>query len=206
MTKQLVGDKEIIVVDGGSIDDTISIAEKVGNVTIVTSPRGRANQMNAGASIASGDVLLFLHCDSIVQPTALITMETTIKQSKIVGGCFTLKMDDNRLIYSLICLGSNIRARFSKVFFGDQGIFVQKSIFEELGGFPPIELMEDWEFSRMLKEKGKTVQLPEKIITSTRRFKKGGVFKTCIFMHKLKILYLLGKTPTELKNKYYDVR
>jgi len=206
MIRQLVGDKEIIVADGGSSDDTITIAKTIEDVIVVNSHIGRANQMNTGAKVASGEVLLFLHCDSVLEPSALIRIETTIADTRIVGGCYTLKMDDNRLVFKFICLGSNIRARLSKVFFGDQGIFVRKSVFDELGGFPAIELMEDWEFSRKLREKGKTVQVTEGIITSTRRFKKGGVLKTCLFMHKLKILYLLGKTPAELKNKYYDVR
>ncbi len=206
MAQQLVGEKEVRIVDGGSTDGTVALAKKYGDVIVIAGAKGRANQMNIGAKEASGDVLLFLHCDSMLRPDSLLAIERAFKDKSIVGGCFTLEMDDSQIIFKLICLGSNIRARLSKVFFGDQGIFVKRSVFNELGGFPSIDIMEDWEFSKTLNKKGKVVQLPEKIITSARRFKKSGALKTCLFMHKLKIQYFLGKTPAELKKKYYDVR
>lgn len=206
MAIKFIGDKEIIVVDGGSGDETVKIASGFDNVKIINASKGRANQMNAGAAAASGEILLFMHSDSILEATALEEIVKTLADKKVIGGCFTLRMDDDRFIFKLICLGSNIRAKFSKVYFGDQGIFVRKDIFKGLGGFPSIPLMEDWEFSRLLNKSGKTVQLPIEIITSPRRFEKGGILKTCLFMHKLKIQYLLGATPENLQKKYYDVR
>jgi len=206
MVKELAGNNEIIVVDGGSTDNTVSLAGEIAGVRVVISEKGRALQMNKGAELAQGDVLFFLHSDSIVDPQVLKGMEEALQDSQVVGGGLTLKIDDQKLIFRLISLGSNLRVKFSKIYFGDQGIFVRTNIFREIGGFPHIELMEDWEFSKALKKKGKLVQIPNKIITSARRWHKGGIWPTIIFMHKLKILYKLGVSPRELRNRYYDVR
>lgn len=206
MVRRLAGDKETIVVDGGSTDGTLDLAGMQQDVQLMTAAKGRANQMNAGARIASGDALLFLHCDSTLHMGALKAIEKALSETQVVGGCFTLDMDEQGLIYRIICMTSNFRAKYSRVYFGDQGIFVKKQVFEDIGGFPQIPLMEDWEFSKAMNKKGKTIQLEEKIVTSTRRFKKGGVYKTMWLMHKLKLLYKLGVSPEVLRKKYLDVR
>ncbi|WP_028306632.1 TIGR04283 family arsenosugar biosynthesis glycosyltransferase [Desulfitibacter alkalitolerans] len=203
MLDNLEGDKEIIVVDGGSSDNTMSLAAEKTHVLLLSAPMGRASQMNHGAKNAAGDVLFFLHSDSLLQHTAIKSIAETMQDPLVVGGCFTLEMDDTGLLFKIISVSSNIRARYSRIYFGDQGIFVRKDVFEKLGGYPQIDLMEDWEFSRALRKTGRVVQLPDKIITSSRRFKKGGVLKTCLLMHKLKLLYILGVSPRYLKKRYY---
>jgi rSAM/selenodomain-associated transferase 2 len=206
MVRHLAGEKEIIVVDGGSVDKTVTLASEGGDAIVISSSRGRALQMNAGASIATGDILLFLHGDSILQPSAIQSIITFCKDPLVMGGCFTLNFDDDSFLLKIISITSNFRAKYAKIFFGDQGIFIKKHVFQKLGGFPLIDLMEDWELSRTLKKTGKVGQLSDKIITSSRRFKKGGILKTVLLMHKLKLLYLIGVSPQHLKRQYHEVQ
>lgn len=205
MTEQMPGEKEIIVVDGGSKDKTVELA-KASKAVVINSPKGRAKQMNAGAKIATGEVIFFLHSDSKIGKQALLSIDWALQDPNIVGGGFTLEIDDSRFIFKLVALGSNIRPKLSKVFFGDQGIFVRRTVFEAIGGYPDIVLMEDWEISRSLKKKGRLVQLPDKIVTSARRWQKTGTWKTILLMHKLKLFYKFGVSPEALKKMYYDAR
>lgn len=198
----LRGQKEILVVDGGSGDRTLEIAKTYG-VTTIKSGRGRARQMNAGAYAAKGDILLFMHGDSRLSPEALETLQTTVALTGAIGGCFKLAMDDASLTLKVVCFMSHLRARFAKIYFGDQGIFVLRDSFIAMGGFPEIELMEDWELSRKMRGRGKLVELQSEITTSARRFHAKGIWKTIWLMQKLKLMYLFG-VPAETLRRYYD--
>lgn len=200
----LEGDKEIVLVDGGSTDKTVDL---IGNrAKLVKSPKGRAKQMNHGSAVTTGEAILFLHCDSKVEKSVLKGISKALIDTKVVGGGCKLEIDDPRLIFKIIAFGSNLRPKMSGIFFGDQGIFVRREVFDKIGGFPDIELMEEWEFCRKLKRVGKLVQISERIFTSARRWHKNGIWKTIWLMHKLKVLYLRGVEPEELNRIYRDAR
>jgi len=197
----LAGQKEIVVVDGGSIDQTYELAENLADKVCQTTA-GRAQQMNCGAKVASGDVYLFLHCDSQLESGSLLALDIAMRDEEVVGGCFKLQIDANSWPLRFISWSSNLRAKYLNLIFGDQGIFVRQEVFAELGGYPEIELMEDWEFSRKLSKVGKLNLLDHQIYTSARRWEKNGTWKTIWLMHKIKFLYLLGVAPDKLKEMY----
>jgi len=200
----LPGNKEIIVVDGGSVDNTITIAEKYGKV--IVSEKGRSNQMNCGALNSKGDILWFVHSDSKVHIDSIRAMEDAINHGYIGGGFSMYFYDYKSLFLKYIYLTSNMRAKCLKLYFGDQGIFVKRNIFQDMNGFKAMPIMEDWDFSTRVKKLGKLILLKNSIGTSARRFKKGGPLKTHLLMHKIKFLYILGKDPEELAKLYRNIR
>ncbi|GAA0719293.1 TIGR04283 family arsenosugar biosynthesis glycosyltransferase [Clostridium malenominatum] len=200
----LKGEKEIILVDGGSTDNTVEIASKYGKV--VKSKKGRAFQMNAGAKAATGEVFWFLHCDSKIEEDSLNRIEKAINEG-YVGGGFSLNFYDlNSKFMKFVSITSNWRAKYLGYYFGDQAIFVKKEIFEAMGGFKEIDIMEDWDFSCKLKKIGKMKMIKSTVGTSARRFKQGGQLKTLLLMHKIKILYMLGVSPSKLNKIYREAR
>ena len=201
---KLRGQKEIIVVDGGSIDNTIEIADKYARV--IKSAKGRGRQMNAGAKASKGNILWFVHSDSILDADGIAEIEKTIKNGYI-GGCFKLYFYDlDTKFMRFVSNSSNKRAKYLKLIFGDQGIFMKRDIFENLGGYKDVELMEDWEFSKRIHRLGKMKVLDKRIGTSGRRFEKGGQVKTLLKMHKIKLLYILGMPTDKLARIYTEVR
>ncbi len=195
---------EIIVVDGGSTDGTPCL---LGNgIQLLQAPKGRASQMNAGAWAASGEILLFLHSDTRLPGDFALQLKTALSDQSVVGGAFKVSIDHPGLFFSLATLGSNLRASLTGIYFGDQAIFVRRDAFFKVGGFPLMEIMEDWEFSRRLRQAGKTVFLPGPVKTSARRWLLHGKWRTAWLMHKIKLLYLLGVTPDRLKRMYSDRR
>lgn len=201
---KLKGDKEIIIVDGESEDKTKEIAARF--VKVISSKRGRASQMNEGAKHAHGNILWFVHSDSIVKENSIEEIQLAIDEGYIGGG-FSLKFYDySTLFMKYISTTSNLRSKYFGLYFGDQGIFVKKEIFESLGGFPEQEIMEDWEFSLAMKKTGKLKLINANIGTSARRFKQGGQLRTHLLMHKIKLLYILGMPTDRLTKIYKDVR
>ncbi|MBI4487582.1 MAG: TIGR04283 family arsenosugar biosynthesis glycosyltransferase [Deltaproteobacteria bacterium] len=196
---------EIIVVDGGSTDKTRDIAAKE-RVMIVTSPRGRARQMNHGARLACGDVFLFLHADSRLPLSATSDILSALEDPRCVGGRFDVRLDDERWMFWLIGNLISLRSRLTQVATGDQAIFVRRRVFEEIGGFLDIPLMEDIAFSRMLKKKGRVACLKSRVVTSARRWEIEGIWRTILKMWLLRLLFLAGVSPFRLRRFYGDAR
>lgn len=191
---------EIIVVDGGSTDNTIELAKSYARV--VMSHRGRANQMNTGASVSVGDILWFIHADSYVDQSALMNIHSALRVDEVIGGGLSLCFAEISWPLRIIAKLSNVRARYLHWIFGDQSMFVRRVDFEAVGGFPDIPIMEDLEISLRLKRRGKLVILPALSKTSARRFLENGTWRTIGRMHVMKMQYFLGVHPNDLLRKY----
>lgn len=188
---------EVIVVDGGSNDGTVEIAESLG-VKLISAPRGRAAQMNAGALAASGEILLFLHADSRLSAGFDIMVRTALQQPGVVAGAFAVQIDAQLWSLRLVEWGVNWRSRFLQMPYGDQAIFVTKQIFHGIGKFPEIPIMEDFELIRRLRRTGKITIIHVPILTSARRWLKNGVFKTTLTNQIIILAYLLGVSPKRI--------
>jgi rSAM/selenodomain-associated transferase 2 len=197
-------DCELLIVDGGSIDRTLEIAQRFGRV--ISSQRGRALQMNRGAYEASGEVLLFLHADTLLPDKAFEAIERALKTHDVVGGAFRICFNCDQWAYRLVAFTTNLRSRFSNVFTGDQAYFVRSACFHAIGGFPDQLLMEDLEIITRLRKIGKVVLLTQYVTTSARRHKKIGLIHSIFFMWYLRTLYKLGISPAKLYSMYIDVR
>lgn len=195
---------EAIVVDGGSTDRTAQIVNK-SSLKFVQTIKCRSQQMNEGAKIAEGDILFFLHADCKVEKNVFDTIKQCIKEGYI-GGCLSQKIDSQSVIFRLIEASGNIRAKLTRVFYGDQGIFVRKDIFDTLKGFEDVELLEDVIFSKKMKKAGKTCCLNEKILVSPRRWQKQGIIKTSVINWIVSLGFILGKDPSYLKRYYKETR
>lgn len=196
---------EVIVVDGGSIDRTVEICRHYG-VKILTSSRGRARQMNAGAQEASGDALLFLHADTRLPDSALDDIQRALRNPCYLGGRFDVQLDGTHWMLKIVGQMINYRSRITKVGTGDQAIFVRREVFERIGGYPDIPLMEDIALCRALKRRGQIACLRTRVVTSARRWESEGVWRTIVRMWTLKFLYLAGVPPARLKQFYADKR
>ncbi|HAO13196.1 MAG TPA: glycosyltransferase [Planktothrix sp. UBA8407] len=192
---------EIIIVDGGSQDNTVQIAQGLGVKVIVTN-RGRALQMNAGAKIATGEILLFLHGDTQLPLGFETEVRETFVNSNIIAGAFQLKINGDQLSLRLIETTVFWRSKYLQMPYGDQAIFIKATTFGEIGGFPEQPIMEDFEFIRRLNHLGKIEILSSAVITSGRRWQKVGVFKTTLINQLIVIGYYLGISPTKLAQWY----
>lgn len=205
-----LGFDEIIVSDGGSTDSTPQMVQaccaRVPAVRLVTAPAGRARQLNEGVKACNSDILLFLHADTELPPHAKTVIESTLKNSLVVGGRFDVRFDRPSRWGTVISWFMNRRSRLTGIATGDQAIFVRRRIFEQMGGFPDIPLMEDIEFSRRLKRQGPTAALTDCVTTSFRRWEKNGPLRTILLMWTLRFLYWLGVNPTRLKHFYGAIR
>ena len=178
----IVGDPkiEIIISDGGSTDRTGEIAEQYKDVKIISSPMGRGGQMNAGALCAKGEILLFLHADCILSTEAILNIRDIFENNHIVGGAFKIKLLSDKFPYRLIEMGINFRSRVFKLPYGDQGLFVKSSVFNEMGGFHEMDICEDLDFIWRLKKHGKMAILNERIFSSVRRWENSGILRTTL--------------------------
>lgn len=199
--EQFKEDCEIIFIDGGSSDGSPQIIQE--RYRVVSSPKkGRANQMNYGASLSKGDILFFLHADSILPKDVLIQIHNIISEGYKVG-CFKLKFKSVHPLMKICGFMSNLRVLLRNIAFGDQGIFIRRDYFYELGGFKEIPLMEDYQLSMTIKAKGEKIALAKsKIETSERRFTKNGRLKTMARMQRLQHMYRKGMDIEVIANLY----
>lgn len=200
---------EVIVADGGSSDGTPTIAERVLGPMggrVIAAPRGRARQMNAGAAVASGDVLIFLHADTCLPSDALTVVERALARPEVVGGAFRLRFDTDAPAYRLVAASITARGLLRHVFTGDQAYAIRRAAFERVGGFPDIALMEDFEIVQRLRREGRFVLFPAAVTTSARRHQRVGLGKSLAIMGLVRMLYALGTPPERLRQIYLDIR
>lgn len=190
---------EVIVVDGASRDATTALAAPLAD-RVLTAPRGRAAQMNAGAAVAAGDALLFLHADTHLPPGADALISTALTQRD--WGRFDVRIDSERPMLCVIGRMMNLRSRLSGIATGDQAMFMTRAAFERAGGFPIIALMEDVALSMRLKSFGPPACLKARVLTSARRWERDGVLATMLLMWKLRLLYHFGADPQRLARMY----
>ena len=201
----LKGRCEILFVDGGSSDGTL---QKIGETyRVLTAPKGRASQMNHGALHSTGDVLFFLHCDSEVPATALEEIEKVMQHYK--AGCFGIAFHSKHFFMWTCKVISNHRAKVRQIMFGDQGIFIDKDLFFEIGMFPDMPIMEDYQLSMTLQVKGIRMGMTKsRIYTSHRRFQGNTVRKLSVMweMYRLRVMYRRGVPIEKIARLYEDVR
>ncbi len=192
---------EVLLVDGGSRDDSIDIGERAGFV-VLRAARGRARQMNAGAHAAHGEILLFLHADTRLPPDADALVVRALSRDDRVWGRFDVAIDGSTAMLRVIAFLMNRRSRWTGIATGDQAIFVRRAAFDAIGGFPDQALMEDIEASRRLKRISPPACIAGRVVTSGRRWERGGVWRTILLMWRLRFAYWLGANPEALAQRY----
>ena len=202
---QQLSPHELIVSDGGSDDDTRNIAGRFSH-RVITGSAGRALQMNVGADEATGDILLFLHADSRIEPESYRKMQQCMQNPKWIGGAFTLCIESGKWSLKLIALLANIRSKYFGIAYGDQGFFVRKEVFNDMNGFSPIPICEDLDFYYRLRKKGSVILLKEKAHTSPRRWINEGIFFTTVRNFIIAVLFGLGFPPHILTKWYLAIR
>ncbi len=199
------GVQEVIVVDGGSGDATPAIAARHADA-VLTARRSRAAQMNAGAAHARGDVLLFLHADTLVPEGFAQAVRAACNEPGVIGGRFDVDVQPSTPLLRLTAALINRRSRLTRISTGDQAIFIRREVFDQLGGYADIPLMEDVDLSRRMKRTGRIACLRQRVTTSARRWQKDGVLRTILLMWSLRALYFCGVSPARLQRAYFDTR
>jgi rSAM/selenodomain-associated transferase 2 len=198
-------DSEVIVVDGGSVDDSRQAAARAG-AQVICSERGRARQMNAGAAVAQGEILLFLHADTVLPPCAEQSIETAIRRGgrlhENAWGRFDVRIAGRSFMLRVVASLMNLRSRLTGIATGDQAMFMTRSAFESAGGFPDQPLMEDIELSRRLLALSRPICLTDRVVTSGRRWEAHGAWKAIWLMWRLRWLYWRGVPASELVKSY----
>ena len=192
---------EVIVVDGGSSDNTAQLAAERAD-RVITSARGRALQLNAGAAAARGEILCFLHADSILPDSADGLIVGELSRSRRSWGRFDVTIAGTHPMLRVIARMMNWRSRLTGIATGDQGLFMTRSLFEAAGRFPEIALMEDIALTRQLKRYGAPLCIAHRMTTSGRRWEKHGVWRTILLMWRLRLAYFLGADPDRLARQY----
>ena len=192
---------EIILVDGGSQDETIELALANG-LKLIQSEPGRAIQMNTGAAIATGDILLFLHADTQLPPNFETSINEILHQPNTIAGAFQLKIEGNQPGLRWIERGVNWRSRYLQMPYGDQALFLRRARFEQIGGFPNLPIMEDFELVRQLRQLGTIAIAPTAVLTSGRRWQKFGILRTTLINQIVILAYLLGIPPQKIAHGY----
>lgn len=192
---------EVIVVDGGSSDQTVALARPRAN-QVIEAPRGRASQMNAGAAIAHGDVLLFLHADTRLPADADRLVHDGLARSGRAWGRFDVQIEGAHPLFPVVAASMSARSRLTGITTGDQAMFCTRDAFAAAGGFPKIALMEDITFACNLKRVSRPLCLSARVTTSGRRWEKRGVVRTILLMWRLRLMYFFGAKPEELAKRY----
>lgn len=192
---------EVIIADGGSTDDTVAIAKEL-DCQVVECPRGRAVQQNFGATQATGDVLLFLHADTWLVPEARGQIERTLQSPSIPGGAFYHRIEADNLLFRLVEAADALRVCCTRIAYGDQGIFLRREVFEALGQFPDVRLMEDVRLMKSLRHHGRLALLPGPLYVSARRWQKHGILRQTLRNWCLLTAEQLGAHPNRLADLY----
>ena len=196
------GNCEIIVVDGDPNGGTVTSIQRNEVISIVSST-GRSWQMNAGAAIARGEILVFLHADTRLPAGALDRISHALEQKRIVGGAFSLGISSPRLVFKIIAHLASLRSRLTRIPYGDQAIFVRRDYFNEIGGYREIPLMEDVELMQRIQKLGDRIGiLPHRVSTSPRRWEKEGIVYCTLRNWVISILYFIGVSPDRLSSFY----
>jgi rSAM/selenodomain-associated transferase 2 len=199
--RSLGSDLEIIVVDGGSSDETWSLAEPLAD-RVISARRGRASQMNAGAEIARGEVLWFMHADLEAPSHSIAQIQKALSDPRMVGGCFRLRFPGPELIYRVSDSLGNLGVNVFGFSLGDHGIFCRRTVFRQVGGYPDVPILEDAEIYRRLRGAGRMVQLREKVVSDPRTFETHGRYRTTAVYFSILALYMLG-FPIRILNRIY---
>lgn len=195
----------MIVADGGSADDTRALAEPLAD-QVVSAPRGRALQMNAGAACTDAGVLLFLHADTSLPAAADELIASGLARTGRAWGRFDVRIEGESPLLRLVAAMMNLRSRWSGIATGDQAMFVTRAAFDRVGGFPALPLMEDIALSRSLKRLSSPLCLAAQVLTSGRRWEQHGAWRTIGLMWWLRLRYFLGASPDGLARRYYSHR
>ena len=192
---------EVIVVDGGSIDDTLDKARPLADI-VIQHQTGRARQMNAGAELARGEMYLFLHADTILPVDADKRILDCVKLHSDCWGRFDVKLSGTHWLFRVIGFCMNFRTRITGIVTGDHGIFISRRWFEAIGGYETIDIMEDISISKRLRRLGRPVCLKASVITSSRRWEENGILRTIFKMWRLRLAYAMGVNPDYLVTQY----
>jgi rSAM/selenodomain-associated transferase 2 len=192
---------EIIIADGGSSDDTCNLVLPLADKITLSAP-GRAKQMNNGAAQAKGELLLFLHADTLLPEHALDIIGQQLSSSNAPWGRFDIRLDSPHIMLKIVAQMMNWRSRLTGIATGDQVIFVDRAVFFEIGGYPDINLMEDIALCHSLKKISPPLCLNAKVTSSARRWEHNGISKTILLMWWLRLRYYLGAKPSELAQFY----
>jgi rSAM/selenodomain-associated transferase 2 len=190
---------EVIVADGGSTDATPRLAAALAD-RVLDAPRGRAAQMNAGARAAQGEAILFLHADTLLPEDADRLIGRALERAH--WGRFDVRVAGRHPLLAVVGAAMNLRSRLTAIATGDQAMFMRRSAFDAVGGFPRIELMEDIALSTLLKRIGRPACVAERAVTSGRRWESRGVLRTILLMWWLRLAYFLGADPAKLARSY----
>jgi len=199
---------EVIVVDGASRDGTVRLAEGFAGVRTISAPPGRGGQLNRGAAAADGEVLLFLHADTLLPPPAAALIREALAQPGAVGGCFrvrTVAGPGRSRLFRLLLRTADWRSRFARLPYGDQAVFVRREVFRRLGGYRDYPIMEDLEFARRLRREGRIVRVRGAVEVSGRRWEKN-LLGNFLKLKTLPLLFRLGVPPERLARFYREAR
>jgi len=192
---------ELIVADGGSRDATREIAQQ-GGAVVMEVAGGRSAQLNAGAAKSAGRILLFLHADTLLPTGYADAIRQTLDDPSVAAGAFRFKLDGEKTSLRVVEWGTNIRSSLFRWPYGDQGLFMEKRVFDTLGGFASMPIMEDWDLVHRLRQRGQVLIRPEPVITSSRRWKSLGAFQTTLRNQCMIVAYHLGVDPRHLARFY----
>ncbi len=193
---------EVLVVDGGSTDGTVERAAGRAD-RVLDGPRGRAHQMAAGAAAAGGTILWFVHADTVVPPDADLALLSALVRSRCRWGRFDVTLAGRHPLLPVVAAAMNWRSRLTGIATGDQGLFVTRALYDAVGGFPDLPLMEDIALSRRLKAHGPPACLRTRLLTSGRRWERDGAVRTIALMWRLRLAYALGADPAVLAHRYH---